>query len=316
MRLKKYILAVYLLFVSLTFAQDNLNILKYYSISDSVEVDPYSFFPMQVGNFWQYAFLDEIVLEEYVHKDSLLNDNSRLIYLIYNGINYNTPSLIIDTAYRVYSWHPFLPYWEFLYKLDAKINEEWWIRHLTADTTVGDFKRVEEVYYGSYLGVETTFKNIAEFSREIIGGEYIDIFRGREIIASGLGVVLKYDDFLGKPPEYLLSAVIDGDTLGTIVSVEDIEPSVIEDSFHLAQNYPNPFNASTTISYCIANNGTVLLRVFDILGHELSTLVNENQAAGEYSVQFNALDIPSGIYIYQLIANSRKISSKKMIYLK
>ena len=71
-------------------------------------------------------------------------------------------------------------------------------------------------------------------------------------------------------------------------------------SFALFQNYPNPFNPSTRISYQLPENSFVTVKVFDALGRELETLVHEQQSAGYHSVQFNAAQLPSGMYFYSL----------------
>lgn len=90
----------------------------------------------------------------------------------------------------------------------------------------------------------------------------------------------------------------------------------------LEQNYPNPFNPETTISYKLPFSGYTTLKVYDILGKEVATLVNEHQLAGQYSVQLNAAQITnlrhslsSGVYFYRLTANDYQ-SIKKMILLK
>jgi hypothetical protein len=89
--------------------------------------------------------------------------------------------------------------------------------------------------------------------------------------------------------------------------------------FVLSQNYPNPFNPSTTIRYSIPIAGNVTLKVFDILGKEIATLVNEEKPAGEYEVEFSATgggrNLPSGIYFYQLQSGSY-VETKKMILLR
>ena len=90
--------------------------------------------------------------------------------------------------------------------------------------------------------------------------------------------------------------------------------------FELSQNYPNPFNPSTKISYTIPFVGTSLmkfvqLKVFDILGNEVATLVNEEKSAGRYEVSFNAAGLASGVYIYRLIADSF-VETKKMVLLR
>ena len=86
-------------------------------------------------------------------------------------------------------------------------------------------------------------------------------------------------------------------------------------NYALSQNYPNPFNPATTINYQLAESGKVLLTVYDVLGNEVSTLVDGNKAAGRYSVKFNASNLSSGIYIYELKIN-KFVSRNKMLLLK
>jgi len=85
--------------------------------------------------------------------------------------------------------------------------------------------------------------------------------------------------------------------------------------FVLYQNYPNPFNPKTVISYQLPVTGNVTLKVFDILGNEVTTLVNEEKQPGVYEVEFNSKELSSGIYFYQLKSGSFS-SIKKMILLK
>ena len=86
-------------------------------------------------------------------------------------------------------------------------------------------------------------------------------------------------------------------------------------NYALDQNYPNPFNPSTKISYSIKEEGLVTLKVYDVLGNEIATLVNENKPAANYEVQFNASQLPSGMYIYKIQAGSFS-DVKKMILTK
>jgi photosystem II stability/assembly factor-like uncharacterized protein len=82
--------------------------------------------------------------------------------------------------------------------------------------------------------------------------------------------------------------------------------------FELKQNYPNPFNPITTIKYSIADNNFVTLKIFDILGREVKTAVNEYKTSGNYEINFNASELSSGIYYYTLRAGSYT-DTKKMI---
>jgi len=85
--------------------------------------------------------------------------------------------------------------------------------------------------------------------------------------------------------------------------------------YNLYNNYPNPFNPVTTIKYDLPNAGDVSLVIYDILGRKVKELVNTKQEAGRYEIQFNAANLASGVYIYQLIAE-KYINARKMILLK
>lgn len=97
--------------------------------------------------------------------------------------------------------------------------------------------------------------------------------------------------------------------------VTDVEDNSIPTEFKLDQNYPNPFNPSTTISYQLPATGFVTLKVYNVLGEEVAELVNENKPAGNYSVNFNATELASGMYIYKISAGNF-IQTKKMILMK
>ena len=89
----------------------------------------------------------------------------------------------------------------------------------------------------------------------------------------------------------------------------------IANSFSLNQNYPNPFNPSTKIAYTIPTNGLVTLKIYNILGKEVQTLVNEIKTSGSYEVNFNGASLSSGVYFYRL-ESGNFIDTKKMFLLK
>jgi hypothetical protein len=95
------------------------------------------------------------------------------------------------------------------------------------------------------------------------------------------------------------------------IAVEVSQPA----DYFLSQNYPNPFNPSTTISYALADDIDVTLKVFDVLGNEVATLINENQPAGTYDVTFDAANLSSGVYYYTLEAGEFT-STKKLMLMK
>jgi hypothetical protein len=101
---------------------------------------------------------------------------------------------------------------------------------------------------------------------------------------------------------------------GPVSDVDD-EQTKIPDTYYLHQNYPNPFNPNTTISWQSPVGGHQTIKVFDVLGNEIATLVDEYKAAGRYEVEFNASRLASGIYFYQLKAGEYT-AVKKMILIK
>ncbi len=89
----------------------------------------------------------------------------------------------------------------------------------------------------------------------------------------------------------------------------------IPEKYNLEQNYPNPFNPSTSIMYSLPKSGLVELKIYDITGAEVGTLINDYQNAGVYKVVYSAENLSSGIYIYELRSGDTRLS-KKMLYLK
>ncbi len=103
-------------------------------------------------------------------------------------------------------------------------------------------------------------------------------------------------------------------TIQPAVGVND-ESNNLPKIYSLSQNYPDPFNPTTSIKYQLPQSGFVTLKVYDILGKEVATLINGQKAAGRYEVNFDASNLTSGIYIYQITANNY-VSSKKMMLIK
>jgi hypothetical protein len=110
-------------------------------------------------------------------------------------------------------------------------------------------------------------------------------------------------------------------SVNTAVSVE--QTKVLHTAFSLSQNYPNPFNPSTAISFQLPMNSRVTLKVFDMLGREIATLVNDERGAGTHRVSWDASGRPSGVYVYRLVARSVNggdqpivVDSKRMMLVK
>ncbi len=105
-------------------------------------------------------------------------------------------------------------------------------------------------------------------------------------------------------PVYVALARVSGTTDNTLEYTPNAvrEEGPVPTAFALLQNYPNPFNPATTISYRLAGTAQVVLNVYNLLGQQVRTLVNERQAAGTYNVRFDADGLPGGFYVCRLTA--------------
>jgi len=131
-------------------------------------------------------------------------------------------------------------------------------------------------------------------------------------IAEYFGITSLYSEGLDNAYNWILmGAVIDGLTFGNT----DLTEEDILKLYSLEQNYPNPFNPTTKIKYQLPKISFVTIKVYDVLGKEISTLVNEEKPAGNYEVELTGDGLPSGIYFYQLRAGNY-IETKKMVLIK
>jgi hypothetical protein len=104
--------------------------------------------------------------------------------------------------------------------------------------------------------------------------------------------------------------------LGGGTAIEVLPGRELPSRFQLAQNYPNPFNPSTTIEYGVSQAGHVTVAVYNLLGQRVGTLFDGQQASGTYRLQWQAGDLPSGVYLYQLEVDGAVVAAKKMMLTK
>ena len=135
-----------------------------------------------------------------------------------------------------------------------------------------------------------------------------------EIIYDGsLGAIITWNDNRNNNGDIYAQQIDQNGHLGLISDVTDEYIGI--DQFKLKQNYPNPFNPTTKIKFAVPEKSNVLIKVYDILGSEVITLVNEEMDAGWYENNFNAAGLSSGVYLFRMEAGNF-ISTKKMIYLR
>jgi hypothetical protein len=191
-----------------------------------------------------------------------------------------------------------------LFKADAVLDEVW--------PVAWDFNPVIDTGYAKCIYVDSGF--IFGKNRLIKGVLIFDFsyYYYYFWLAEGLGLVREqYDDGTTSVLNY---AKIDGETYGTLVFVED-ESLLIPSEFNLSQNYPNPFNPSTIIAYSIPQRSNVSLKIYDVLGKEIATLIDEQKEMGLYEIKFDASKLSSGVYIYSIQAGDY-LESRKMMLMK
>ena len=256
--------------------------------------------PLQLGNIWIYGHgPGSNTLGRYTIIDSNITINS-IPYFEYSiESNYGGETDSHFVRLREDSFYERLnkfdstetPY----YKRDAVIGDTW-----TVGTLVYS---IEDTFVANVFGEQTTIKYLLADDGLIYRQEYWTEKFGK-LSSQDFGGIL--DDLQG----CVINGVAYGDTSFTIVSVDDELETL--NNFHLAQNYPNPFNPTTTIKYTIPERSFVTIKVYDVLGNEISTLVNEEKLTGNYEVEFNASSLTSGPYFYQL-KTENYIETKKMI---
>jgi hypothetical protein len=120
---------------------------------------------------------------------------------------------------------------------------------------------------------------------------------------------------LGTDEASMLESMAEAESKYTLITSVKRQDDVIPSVYSLEQNYPNPFNPSTKISFEIPSKETVTLKIFNVLGQEVTTLINNELDAGKYTLDFNASSLASGMYIYQITAGNFH-ATKKMTLLK
>jgi hypothetical protein len=182
---------------------------------------------------------------------------------------------------------------------------------LTGEPVVAKITIVGHDAVGSEVYSDTT----GRYSRPILAGTYTVQVEAEDYYTK---------TFTGVTVENFETTELNVELVSTLVGVGD---EIILPNFNLEQNYPNPFNPTTTIKYrvpsVIARSGAtkqsddllVQIKVYDLFGREVATLVNQKQAPGNYSVQFNGSKLPSGIYFYKLQSGSFA-QTRKMILMK
>lgn len=269
-----------------------------------------SFYPHHRGDVWQFRSLFTGQLVSTYFMDSVKVDSvlhSQLIFLrIQSGDVVLRPERL-DSLGNLYlvNYQPSFP----RYKLSADSGASWFAGYDPIDSNRSYRISVIRVYQRIVFGIPTIVKVFRFEMRYVLSGDTLTFSFGNDHLASGFGLI----QMDVEPSDvYILSgAVIDTMRYGTIVSTS--ENKTLPTESRLLQNYPNPFNPSTTIAYSISRTSSVKLEVFNILGQQIETLVDQIQEAGTYQVQFNASHLPSGVFFYRLTPGSAVVTKRMLL---
>ena len=263
------------------------------------------YYPLEIGNMWEYwdPYEDIFLSRSIVVGDTIMP----------NGISYSIIKVIYASSSNprfgfqrqdgsiVYQYdEEWVDSERVLYDYSKTSGDTLWVWNYQDDTII---YKITFDYYDYFYG---KFCRFIEHYEKSTNTSIYTIDR----IADSIGRV--YLQFEPDIAYYLYGAVINGIKYGNITDAEgeNISPK----TFYLSQNYPNPFNSYTKIEFYLPRRKYITLKVFDILGKLVDTLVDGEKESGTYRIFFNAKGIAGGVYIYQLKADNY-FEAKKMIFL-
>jgi hypothetical protein len=275
------------------------------------------FYPLEIGNRWDYKrtywepgnppVIDTFSVE--IIDDSLFQNGET--YFVLNKADLTGGIYVRADSNFIYYYDELDLEEDTIYRLNAQVGEEWALQFGSIS-----FVRLDSITNSSVFTIPTVLQHY-RLDGLILGYVSLSDFFGPVNFSSP-----------GEPPGtsstgiILIGCLIDNVLYGNPVSTE-IEPAALI-KFSLSQNHPNPFNPSTKIKFTIPKSpllggdgrgGLVTLKIYDVLGNEIATLVNEEKLAGTYEVEFNGTGLTSGIYFYRLQAGDFT-ETKKMVLLR
>ena len=279
---------------------------KYYLISIiflsfTSQIFPQNWFPLDVGNRWDYfvhhdagsmgEWYDSISIE--IIDKQILSNN--LEYYLFSG---------------PFTWW-YYPYPKYIREENDKIY------FFDEEDSIDCFAfRFDLPLWSFYENCKGGQVNIYGIDTSFTLG-YPDIHQNQSTwydFSERFGIYHYFEPGLVNSDYTMKGCIISDTTYGQLlVSVQNSNQNL--HSFHLSQNYPNPFNPITTISYQIPELSSVSLKVYDVLGDEVTTLINEEKPAGNYEVEFDGNNLTSGVYFYTLRAGTFA-ETEKMVLMK
>ena len=270
--------------------------------------DIFTWFPMRVGNRWQYGHSYNHGISEFrVTGIDTLTDGSMDIY-INDQLRYMINSERSIAYYKTIQDAP-----RILFMLNAGMSEPWWQYEDYDELWGGEtWIQMTHSYMAGIFGntVQAGMRVYTYFYSAYAGMDYTAIHTWDIGYAEGIGEIYEAD--YEHVYRFLIGAEIDGQIFGTLVSIDEDETDVPA-AFTLHQNYPNPFNPSTVIRYELPEGGHVRLAVYDMMGRRVAELVNGPVQAGSHTADFDGSRLASGVYVYRLQSGGQVLSGKMML---
>ncbi|QQS38333.1 MAG: T9SS type A sorting domain-containing protein [Ignavibacteriales bacterium] len=312
-------------------SDDTVSIIKSLPIPQEI----FSYYPLQTGNKWFYKRIDysqdpggwQTTDTSYFTRfisGSEIKPNGNVYYRVEDKNLYTNDDVVyferIDSLTgKIFRFNEF----------DTTFNQEYLIDNLWSE--------IDDIIYSGRISFQsenypmlyqfddyftdfnlTHYKVRKNFISLDMGFQSYTLTEGIGLDSMFLSVIDLFNAYIDLKG-CIINGIAYGDT--TLTNIGETQKSPI--IFSLSQNFPNPFNPSTTIKYEVSSRQFVVLKVYDLLGREVVTLINEEKPAGSYEIEFDAGDLASGIYYYQLKAGDPSSSSgqsfiqtKKMILLK
>jgi Secretion system C-terminal sorting domain len=275
------------------------------SVQSQIIDSALGYFPLHNGNRWEYFYHWAAITNGDTYTITVEGDTLMTNGKVYKKmVKRQIPNNLIQSSsfIRIDSLQAKL----YTYNIDS-VGNEYFLDSLRL--TIGSNSR----RYGRLMRIDTIrlfeITTTERYFGAYVGGSSYSVAYGIGLISASSGEFIDI-------PYYttLLYTQINGNEYGTFVNVKKDEPSQPND-FSLEQNYPNPFNPSTTIRYSLKKACFISLKVYNILGQELRTIISDQQFAGRYEILFDARELPSGVYFYKLQTDNQT-DIKAMVLIK
>jgi hypothetical protein len=275
-----------------------------------------SFYPLEVGNLWQFRFLGATGLDTmWVAGDTVMPNGKRyskvqrsfmfLPYPYHSEQFERVDSVGSTWLYDDQNLDGNASTSELLMeRFSSELNTPW---PSYRRSSVGDSARI--------ISRRRILTSLAADSILAVVVEYPFRYGETTRIKFGLGVGILMETFELLVEDTLVGARVDDRSYGTLTSVQWARENVSPRDFDLRQNYPNPFNPSTMISYDLPTRSHVTLKIFNLLGQEVATLVNGEVEVGRHQANWKAGRLATGVYLYQLKAGGY-VETKRMLLIK